>query len=302
MKARELRQHIADFATYNRSRNLSPKTIADYGVTLRRFFRYLDESEGLDVDLNPRCIRRFAADRLRKGNSPNTVRQYLVALRALFSSLVADEIVEEQANPMRLVKDPKPDPTQIRPLTDDEIRRLLGSFDKDRFTDHRNYTMCALVLDTGLRAGEITRVAMDDISLDKGRIKVQGKGRKRRTVFVGQKMRAILQDYISRLPEGYSALFPPNPPSRYATMGPHYFSEIVRKQMDKVGIARCRSSAHRLRHTFAVSFIKNGGDAFSLQGLLGHGSLEMTRRYVLLADGDLAESHRKASPMDWLDF
>ena len=81
-------------------------------------------------------------------------------------------------------------------------------------------------------------------------------------------------------------------------MGVNYLSEIMRKKMDEAGIPRANSSAHRLRHTFAVNFLRGGGGAFHLQRLLGHSTLTMTKRYVMLADEDLAEAHRKASPMD----
>jgi integrase/recombinase XerD len=66
------------------------------------------------------------------------------------------------------------------------------------------------------------------------------------------------------------------------------------------GIEGVRISPHTLRHTFAVLYIRNGGDSFSLQEILGHSTLEMTRRYVNLASRDVAEQHKKFSPMDAL--
>ena len=67
-----------------------------------------------------------------------------------------------------------------------------------------------------------------------------------------------------------------------------------------MGIVGVRVSPHTLRHTFAVLYIRNGGDSFSLQEILGHSTLDMTRRYVHLARRDVAEQHKKFSPMEWL--
>lgn len=73
---------------------------------------------------------------------------------------------------------------------------------------------------------------------------------------------------------------------------------IMKKYGEKAGITGIRCSPHTLRHNAAVRFLKNGGDVFSLQRVLGHLTLEMTRHYCQLADVDVKKAHATASPVD----
>jgi len=302
VKAQNLRRHLDAFHAYNLARNLSPRTLITYGDGLRRFYRWFTQAHGEEAEITARRIREFVAHRLASGKSHLTARAELTALRALFTFLVLDEVIARDENPMRLVPNPRGPMRDILPLTGEQVHRLLDSFDLDKPSQQRDQVICLLILDTGLRVSEVVRLSTADIDFDRSSIAVDGKGRKHRTVYIGQKMERMLRTYIENcrpgIANGHGTLFPPTTRSTYATMRPHYLSEIIRNKMDEARIPRCNSSGHRLRHTFGTNFIRGGGNVFALQRLLGHSKLDMTRRYVMLAEEDLAEAHRKASPVD----
>lgn len=302
MNAGEFWQEVSAFRAFNRSKDLSPKTIKLYDHALRQFHEWLIEAYGEDAEITARRVRGFMTHRLEGGNAPRTVKSYVGALRTFFGFLVMDGIISEEENAMHLVKNPKLPQKQIRPLGGDEIHRLLDSFDKHSPAQYRDYVICCLILDTGLRIGEVARLTMEDIDFERSCLAVNGKGRKRRKVFMGRRMKSMLLDYLDEcrpvIANGHRTLFPPTNHSTHARLQIEHLSGIIREKMDEAGIPRCRSSGHRLRHTFATNFIKAGGNVVALKRLLGHSSLTMTMKYVMLADDDLAEAYRKASPLD----
>ena len=199
---------------------------------------------------------------------------------------------------------PKPLRKVISTFSETQILRLLSSIDIQTREGCRNYVIIPTLFDTGLRVSELAGVKMDDLPLDEGLLKVMGKGGKERFIPIGREVQRVLWRYINRyrprpLSHNFAFLLLTKD-GRKMTKG--RIEIIMKKYGERAGITGIRCSLHTLRHTAAVRFLRNGGDVFSLQRMLGHSTLEMTRHYCQLADVDVKKAHLTASPVDNLGF
>ena len=250
--------------------------------------------------------RRFSNHPLNpvqdSGLSGHTINCYLRSLRIFFSWLVSEDIIAH--NPFEHVKIPRPSRKVIPTFTDSQIQYLLGVIDIRSAEGYRNYAIILALLDTGMRVSELCHLKLNDVALEEGMLKVLGKGNKERLIPIGKQVQRLLWRYVSR--------YRPEPLSAVGNVlfltrdGKPLTKERVEKILTRYGrkaeLKGVRCSPHTLRHTAAVKFLRNGGDVFSLQRMLGHSSLEMTRRYCELADTDLKRAHMTASPVDNLSL
>jgi site-specific recombinase XerD len=219
-----------------------------------------------------------------------------------FSTWVYEEGYLED-NVMRRLKLPRLPATQPEPLTEEEIRRVLAACLDSSYECRRNFAVLMLFLDTGIRLGELVHLRLSKIDFPLGEMTVIGKGNKERKVPVGSQAKKALLDYISK--ERREPLGPQDADRLFLTVdGTPMTHTAVAKVFDRVKVRAevPKLHPHVCRHTFSVRYLVNGGDAFSLQKILRHTSLEMTRKYVNMAFGDVKEKHRQFSPMDNLGF
>lgn len=190
---------------------------------------------------------------------------------------------------------PKAQRKTIDVLTDDELKRLFSCFDLRTFTGCRNYCICALMLDSGLRLNEVVTLEPVRIHIPEGYLIVNGKGNKQRLVPIGLQSKKALLRYLSRLPPlpEQTTLFVTND---LTPLKLNAVKELFRKLKRRANIPRLKP--HLLRHTFATRFLENGGDIYKLQEILGHTSLEMVKRYVHLIPSKLAVNFHSYSPLD----
>ena len=80
-------------------------------------------------------------------------------------------------------------------------------------------------------------------------------------------------------------------------LGGKTMQKRMKRYASEAGIEGLRVSPHTLRHTYALNYVRNGGDPFTLQRILGHTTLDMTRRYCELAEADVLERQRELTPL-----
>jgi site-specific recombinase XerD len=169
-------------------------------------------------------------------------------------------------------------------------------------SEMRNQTIFMLLLDTGLRIGELINLKLDDIHMEDGYLKVLGKGKKERIVPIGSNAQKVMQRYLfrhrNRNNDGVNDLVFLSVYGQPLTL--NSMKLMFRRLARLSGVSRLH--AHLCRHTFATRFLINGGDVFILQQILGHSSLEMVRNYVNLASSQITLQHRKFSPLDHLNL
>ena len=200
----------------------------------------------------------------------------------------------------------------INPFSFEEIEAILKATEKyerrirngtsytsRRPTALRDKTIILTLLDTGIRVSELIGIEMGDIDLELGRILVLGKGQKQRYIYLGKVSRQALWKYIT---ERYPKTTPPKDDPLFLDKdGIHRLTRtgvllLVRRLGEKASVQNVHP--HRFRHTFAIQFLRNGGNILELQHVLGHEDLGMVKNYVQLAQLDLENAARRSSPAD----
>jgi len=300
------------------SEGKSRNTIAIVEASVRYLGEFLD-SEGLwnDVrEIGAKEIRRFIVslrERPRFANhrftkpqtghlSGHTINGYMRAVQGFWSWLEEEGFIEE--NPFATIRIPKA-PTKVTPtFNEEQLRQMFGAIDTASPTGCRDYAIILTLLDTGVRCSELTGLKLTDVDLRARMLKVCGKGNKERMVPIGAMVQKAVWKYLNRYrPEpvipryGQAFLTRDGRP-----LSKDRLEAIVERYGTKAGITGVRVSPHTFRHTMAVTFLRNGGDVFSLQRILGHTQLEVLGVYINLAQSDISRVHQRNSPADNLEL
>ena len=315
-----------EFMLYCRSTQLREKTMLSYEQTLRLFEKWCREEQGINsVDkVNENVIRRYIFDLQERGkytfyandkqkaiNYPErrrdfrkpvstiTINNYIRNLRVFFNYLERNYIIRK--NPMKRIRQLRTNRQPKVYLTDDELRRLLAKFDRSYFSEHRDYMMILLMLDSGMRLGECSTLLVSDLELHRKRVNLRAeetKGRRERTVFFSPKTEKALRSWLQYKDRYVESdyLFPVK--EHGGPIGVGNFESNFLKYIQRTGL-NPDYSPHCLRNNFAKRCLMNGMDIYTLSKILGHSSVTVTEQaYLDINDDDMSKRYQNFSPLN----
>jgi integrase/recombinase XerD len=177
-------------------------------------------------------------------------------------------------------------------FADVQVKRLIAWKPKGKY-QRRLHLLTLLLLDTGCRISEALTLHVSDVNFEDLLVTLDGKGRKQRVVPFSFELRKALFRYVSENGRKPDALV-------FASRNETIWSRRnalrdVKLLCGKLGFTAPGRTLHAFRHTFAVNYLRRGGSVFHLQKVLGHSTLEMTRRYANLVTTDLQAVHERVS-------
>lgn len=281
----------------------SAHTVRNYRIDLAQFVGFVRglHPEGADASLlkriDPLTIRAFMGSLRSRGLSPGTLARKVAALRSFFQYCCRRGRLSW--NPATLVTTPKL-PKRLPPhLTVDQAFQLLATPQGETPLSLRDRAILELFYGSGIRVGELTGLAVDDLDLSQRLVRVTGKGKKERIVPIGRAAADALAAYLGAREKRSGDVKEKRGPlflnHRRGRLTPRSVERMLEKYLRKSGVGKA-VTPHGLRHSFATHLLQAGADLRVIQELLGHSRLTTTQRYTHVNLDQLMAVYDKAHP------
>lgn len=289
-----------EFISQKEAQGSAASTLRNYKQSFEYFMEFNDFDDSTPItEIEQALFFKWMNSMRIEGIAPTSINHYLRDVRAFFYWCMDEG--REYVKPRFKIEMIKGQEESIKFFDDEDIAALLRKpsikKDVDNFAEWRTWAIVNWVLGTGNRASTIVNVRIGDISYkDKEITLTHTKNRKAQIIPLSPALEIAIKEYI-RL---YRAnckwndwLFPSIQDIKLTTDAlRHSFTKYCHDR----GVNQ--TNIHGLRHTFARDYIRNNGTPFTLQKILGHSTLEMTKRYVALVAADLKKDFEKVSPLD----
>jgi site-specific recombinase XerD len=285
---------LEGFLVSRKSENVAEGTIRYYREKLTKFNAFCLSQEIKQVSqIVPNTIREYLLFVRNKGNSDGNVHAHFRAIKAFLRWYEREFEPEGWTNPISKVKAPKVALEPLEPVAFEVVEKMMRACDNN-LIGRRDKAMMLTLLDTGARANELLAIQLDEIDILTGQVFIRkGKGRKPRTVYLGEKSRKAVRRYLS--------LRNDNSPAVWITKAGEPLSywglvAVMRRRSEQAKVPT--PSIHSFRYAFALASLRNGMDVFSLQKAGGWASMAVMRRYLKQTEADVEAAMKKFSPVD----
>lgn len=304
----DIRRFLNGWMVECRYRQLSPATIGSRQGMVSKFIWWMEQNKltiagRMEIqqflsyvgDGQTDAGGRWGNPHEKYQNRPSTIATYFDRLGAFFAWLEAEGYIE--SSPMTNLKPPVVRRDQIHPFTEDQVQAILAAAKRAKYPK-RDVAIVLFLLDTAVRVSELCSLTMQDVDLVSKKAVVLGKGNKHRAVYFSRQTGRALTAYLrgtTRQPT--DPLFISEKRCPFSRNG---MFQLVERLGKNAGVEATRCSPHTFRHTAAIWFLRNGGNVFSLQQMLGHTDIKMTSHYLAIADADIQFQHTQFSPVERL--
>ena len=285
-----IEETFSDFIISKKTKGLAEKTLQSYQSQFQAVARHMDVK--MDIAMLQKADLDAMIISMRDASlSPNSINSYTRTLKSFFSWC------NEQGITRLNIPLYKAEETVKETYSDAELAALLKKPDirKATFAEYRDWVIINFLLNCGSRAATVRAIQIRDVDLDGGMVFYRHtKNRKAQVIPLCSAMVAILREYLRhRGGEAADYLFCTETGSQLTENG-------LRQSIARYNVRRGvqKTSIHLFRHTFARKYLIDcGGDAFTLQKLLGHSTLAMTKHYCAIFDADLTKNYDNFSPL-----
>ena len=285
-----IEETFSDFIISRKTKGLAEKTLQSYQSQFQAVARHMDVK--MDIAMLQKADLYAMIISMRDAHlSPNSINSYTRTLKSFFSWC------NEQGITRLNIPLYKAEETVKETYSDAELLKLLQkpNIRKCNFAEYRNWVIINLLLNNGCRAATIRNILIRDLDLDNRVIYLRHTKNKRAQVIpLCDALCGILSEYLRiRGGEDDDFLFPNESGSQLTENG---LRCSIANYNNKRGVQK--TSIHLFRHTFARKYLVDcGGNAFTLQRLLGHSTLDMTKHYCAIFDADIAKNYDRFSPL-----
>lgn len=268
-------------------RNCRPGTIKHSFFIIENFLTFIHKAGKRHLEQISRDdIGAFVEKDQDRGLKPRSVKTRLRTVNAFIRFLIEDGVVDSEVLAKRMIiKIPDSLPKAIDP---DDIRQILAGIVKVR-----DRAMVLVLLRTGMRIGELLNTTVRDINLQEQRIEIfeAPKNRVGRVVYLSEDAKEALEKWLNKRESHQEFIFYGRGANRLTYSGARM---MFKRCLRKAGLSHRGYTLHYLRHTCASELLNAGMRLECLQQLLGHSTIEMTRRYARLTDKTREEEYFKA--------